>query len=172
MSKEIFLIDANSLITPHLTFYPFDFAPGFWKHLERSIKDGRIAILDMVKVEILRGNDGLKEWMENLEIGEYIDHREQSVFQKYSDILRYVQSNPCYQHAALMEWSRESVADPWLIATAAAYNYTVITFEEPNKGLNPRTPSKNAKIPDVANEFGVKTEKLFYMIRELGLKLM
>ena len=32
MSKEIFLIDANSLITPHLTFYPFDFAPGFWKN--------------------------------------------------------------------------------------------------------------------------------------------
>lgn len=131
MSEEIFLIDANSLITPHLTFYPFDFAPGFWSQLEQSIQDGRIAILDMVKAEILHGNDNLKE---------------------------------------LSEWSRESVADPWLIAAAATYN-TIITFEEANKGLNSRSPSKNAKIPDVANEFGVKTEKLYYMMRELGLKL-
>lgn len=61
MSEEIFLIDANSLITPHLTFYPFDFAPGFWSQLEQSIQDGRIAILDMVKAEILHGNDNLKE---------------------------------------------------------------------------------------------------------------
>ena len=29
MSEAIFLIDSNSLITPHLTYYPFDFAPGF-----------------------------------------------------------------------------------------------------------------------------------------------
>ena len=69
MSKEIFLIDANSLITPHLTFYPFDFAPGFWNQLERPIKDGRIVVLDMVKAEILHGNDSLKEWMEELDVG-------------------------------------------------------------------------------------------------------
>ena len=172
MSKEIFLIDANSLITPHLTFYPFDFAPGFWNQLERPIKDGRIVVLDMVKAEILHGNDSLKEWMEELDVGEYIDHREPCILQKYGSILQHVQNSPCYKPAALIEWSRESVADPWLIATAAVYKYTLITFEEANKGLNAKNPSKNAKIPDVANEFGVKTEKLFYMVRELGLKLM
>ncbi len=75
MSEEIFLIDSNSLITPHLTFYPFDFAPGFWNQLEQAITDGKIAILDMVKAEILHGNDALKDWMENLEIKKYIDHR-------------------------------------------------------------------------------------------------
>ena len=37
MSSSIFLIDANSLITPHLTYYPFDFAPGFWEQIERPI---------------------------------------------------------------------------------------------------------------------------------------
>lgn len=29
MADELFLIDANALITPHLTYYPFDFAPQF-----------------------------------------------------------------------------------------------------------------------------------------------
>lgn len=33
MSEAIFLIDSNSLITPHLTYYPFDFAPGFWNQI-------------------------------------------------------------------------------------------------------------------------------------------
>ena len=86
--------------------------------------------------------------------------------------MQHIQNSPCYKPAALAEWSRESAADPWLIAAAAVYNYTLITFEEANKGLNTKNPSKSAKIPDVANEFGVKTEKLFYMIRELGLKLI
>lgn len=172
MSEETFLIDANSLITPHLTFYPFDFAPGFWDQLEQAINDGKIVVLDMVKAEILHGNDALKDWMENLEIKNYIDHREPCILQKYSAILQHVQNSPWYKPAALNEWSRKSVADAWIIATAAAYNYTIITFEEANKGLSAKNPSKNAKIPDVASVFNVKTEKLYYMIRALGFKLM
>lgn len=171
MNNEIFLIDANSLITPYLTFYPFDFAPGFWQQLANSIKNGQVAILDVVKAEILRGNDELKSWMNQLEIGKYIDHRAAPILQRYGEVLQHIQKNPVYKVAALTEWSRETVADPWLIATAASYNYTLITFEESNTGLSSRTPSKNAKIPDVAQTFGVKTEKLYYMMRELGLKL-
>lgn len=171
MSKEIFLLDTNSFITPHLTYYPFDFAPGFWEQLERNIENGRIAVLDIVKAEILQGNDNLKEWMEELDIQEHIDHRDAGILAKYGAVLQSVQSNPCYKTAALTEWSKGNVADAWLIAAAAAKGYTLITFEEPNKGLNARTPSKEAKIPDIAAEFDVKTANLFYMMRELGFAL-
>lgn len=34
MEKELFLIDANSLITPYLTFYPFDLVKTFWNQME------------------------------------------------------------------------------------------------------------------------------------------
>ena len=127
--------------------------------------------MDVVKAEILRGNDELKSWMNQLEIGKYIDHRAAPILQRYGEVLQHIQKNPVYKVATLTEWSRETVADPWLIATAASYNYTIITFEESNTGLSSRTPSTNAKIPDVAQTFGVKTEKLYYMMRELGLKL-
>ena len=63
------------------------------------------------------------------------------------------------------------VADPWLIAAAAVNHYTIVTFEKPNDGLNARNPSKNAKIPDVASEFGVETVDLYSMMRELGFML-
>ena len=71
----------------------------------------------------------------------------------------------------MTEWSKGSVADPWLIATASEHNYTLVTFEVPNKGLNSRYPSKNAKIPDIAKVFEVEVANLYHMIRELGFKL-
>lgn len=171
MSETIFLIDSNSLITPHLTYYPFDFAPGFWSQMEQAVNAGKIAILDVVKNEILQGNDSLKDWMDVLEIGLYVDRRQPAILEKYSAILQYIQYNPCYQLSALKEWSKGKSADPWLIATASVYDYTIVTFESPNNGLNERDPSKKAKIPDVAKVFDVETTDLYQMIRKLGFKL-
>ena len=155
MSEEIFLIDANSLITPYLNYYPLDLAPGFWNQLESAIKNGNVVILDMVKNEILQGNDLLTEWMKNMESEViFIDHRDPRIIAQYSLVLQYIQDDCRYKISALTEWAQESVADPWLIATAAVYHYTLITFEESNRGLDANNPSKRAKIPDVAREFG------------------
>lgn len=171
MSKEVFLIDTNSLITPHLNFYPFDFAPGFWSQMGLHIENGSILILDMVKAEILQGNDRLKEWMESLNIGMLIDHRTPEILAQYSAVLQSLQNNPVYKNSALAEWSRATVADPWLIAAAVVHQCTIITFETHNGGLNPNTPSKVAKIPDISDAFHVKTQNLYYMMRSLGFKL-
>lgn len=171
MSKEIFLIDANSLITPHLTFYPFDFAQSFWEQMKKHIANGEIAILDLVKNEILQGKDNLQNWMSQLPIGIYVDRRESNIITNYSAVLTHIQNNNCYKPSALTEWSKDTVADPWLIATAKAKDYTIITFESSIKGLNSHNPSKNAKIPDIAKVFGVKVENLYYMMRKLGFML-
>lgn len=71
MSKEVFLIDSNSLITPYLTYYSFDFAPTFWAQMETSIETGRIAVLNMVKNEIIKNSckdDALAKWLRSLTI--------------------------------------------------------------------------------------------------------
>lgn len=171
MEKELFLIDANSLITPYLTFYSFDLAKTFWNQMEWHIQNGSIAILDLVKLEVLKGKDSLKEWMENVEVGHLIDHRDPAIIVKYREVLRHIQDNPAYKPAALTEWSREDVADPWLIASAVVGNYTIISFEIANKGLNTHNPSKNAKIPDVAKVFKVEVQNLYYMMRVLKFSL-
>ena len=171
MSNKIYLIDTNSLIEPFLKYYPFDFAPGFWEQMARFIEIGKIAVLDLVKNELLQGNDKLRDWVSALEMGAYIDRRQPPIIEKYSAVLQYIQSNPCYKISALQEWSKGTVADPWLIATAAVNHYTIVTFEKPNNGLNARAPSKNAKIPDVASEFGVEAIDLYSMMRELGFML-
>lgn len=169
MSQEIFLMDSNSFIAPYKTFYSFDFAPGYWTQLENGIKSGRIQILDLVKNEITSGDDDLKKWMGGLSFNA-IDRRQLSILAEYAKVLQHIQTNPLYKSAALTEWSKANIADPWLIATAKVYGYTIITFEERGK-ISPGSPSKNAKIPNVADHFGVKTEKLYYLMRELEFKL-
>lgn len=171
MAGEKFLIDANAFITPHLHYYPFDLAPSFWQQLEDPIKNGTIAVLDMVKAEVLQGTDSLRDWMEELEIGKLIDRRESEILAKYSQVLTHLQTDPCYQEAALHEWSKATVADPWIVATAAAYGYTIITLEKPIPGLSPKVPTKKPKIPDVARVFGVQVRDLFYLMRVLNFKL-
>ena len=70
-----------------------------------------------------------------------------------------------------MGWSQATVADPWLIATAAVNGYTIISDEVSAGTLSIKNQSKNAKIPDVAKAFSVKSKPLFYMMRELGIKI-
>ena len=171
VNQEVFLIDTNALLTPHLMYYPFDLAPSFWEQLEEKLKDGSVVLLDMVKNEITEGHDELSNWMKSLQGINIIDHRTPEIIEKYSRVLGAVQSNTCYKQSALAEWSRESVADPWLIATAAVRKLTIVTFEKKNGGLSPKNPSKNAKIPDVAIEFGVSVCDLYYMMRSLSFRL-
>lgn len=49
---------------------------------------------------------------------------------------------------------------------------TIITEEaSAGPGLSINNKSKNAKIPDVANHFGIKCERLFYFMRQMNFTL-
>lgn len=171
MAQEKFLIDANAFMTPHLQYYPFDLVPSFWDKLEQHIKGSTIVVMDMIKAEVLQGTDSLRDWMDALEIGDYLDRRQPKIIEKYTEVLTHLQMNPCYQEAALHEWSKATVADPWLIAAAAVNGYTIITLEKPNTNLSPNAPSKKPKIPDVARALGVDVQDLFYLMRKLNFRL-
>lgn len=101
MNQEVFLIDTNALLTPHLMYYPFDLAPSFWEQLEEKLKDGSVVLLDMVKNEITEGHDELSNWMKSLQGINIIDHRTPEIIEKYSRVLGAVQSNTCYKQSAL-----------------------------------------------------------------------
>ncbi len=171
--REVFLIDSNVLITPQEQYYPFDLAPNFWAQMAEKIEDGSIVILDVVKDEILvsKDKDDLSNWFENLKIDHYVDHRQPDILSKYSEVLQSIQDNPCYKDKALRAWSPAKVADPWLIATAAVFGFTIITIEKRANKLSQHDPSGNPKIPNVASDFDVSVEDLFYMMRKLQIKL-
>lgn len=167
MDEKIFLIDSNALITPYESYYPFDLFPSFWEQMASYINQGRIAILDLIKDEIEKGDDDLSKWIKGITIERYIDRRNDIVIAQYRQILSHIQNSADYKESALMEWAKRSVADPWLIATAKAYGYTVITLEK-YASIIPGQPAKKAKIPNIAKVFDVPTQDLIYMLRELG----
>ncbi len=60
-SSEKFLIDSNTLMTASRSFYAYDLIPSFWGIFEEKIKAGNIVLLDVVKAEIDKGQDELKQ---------------------------------------------------------------------------------------------------------------
>ena len=170
MVNEKYLLDANSFITPYQNYYPFDFAPAYWRQLEPLLKQENVSVMDVVKDEIIRGGDKLTEWVMAIEDLNVLDRRDPKIIASYSKVLKFIQDSPLYNDRALRVWSDASVADPWLIAAASAYDYVIVTVESAAGTINPQNPSGKPKIPDIAREMGVKCENLFYFMRNTGIK--
>ena len=171
MVEEKFLIDSNSFMAPYRQYYAFDLIPTYWDELSKRTESGRLALLDMVKAEIDKGEDDLAEWVGKQTGFEICNHVTPEIISKYQDVLQYVQSCGLYKEQALQAWAPGHIADPWLIAAAAVNDYTIITAEVPSGGLSPKNPNRYAKIPDVAKAFEVRTNNLYYMMRQLGIKI-
>lgn len=171
MVEEKFLIDLNSFMTPYRQYYAFDLVPTYWKELAKRLDTGRMILLDMVKDEIDKGQDELSAWIDKQTGFVICNYIEPAIISKYQEVLQYVQNCGLYKPQALQNWAPVYIADPWLIAAAAVNDYTIITVEKPSSGLSPKTQNKNAKIPDVARAFGVKTHDMYYMMRKLEIKI-
>jgi len=166
-----FLVDANTFISPYRGYYPFDLAPRFWRDLEDKIAVGSIAILDKVFNELNAGGDKLSEWLSNINSCTKITHKNPEIIAVYRDILAHIQSSGLYTQKALLEWSDNSIADPWLVACAKVNSFTIVTFEAPNANLNKQSPSSHPKIPDICKVFGVAYMNLFDMMRALSINV-
>lgn len=164
-----FIIDANVLITPARSFYPFDFAKIFWEQLAVHIGNGNIAIPDVVYDEIIKGNDEVPVWLKSIEIANKIDRRENAIIENYSSIITYLNDSPLYSSKAVHQWSQDSVADPWIIAMAMVTNSKVVTFEKRKESLSEKQPTSSPKINNVCEEFGVSCIELYQMMRELKM---
>ena len=168
LSKK-YLIDANSLIRPARAYYPFDFAPSFWQQLRPKISLDKIVVLDKVRDEILKGTDELSAWISDLPNECILSTQDIQIIRTYRDVLGFIQQSDKYSESALRLWSRENVADPWLIAAAKVYGYTLLSFEQSAGRITTR--SNNPKLPDVARHFQVPYTSLFDMMRQEYFRL-
>lgn len=169
---DIFLLDSNVFITPYRNYYPFDFAPKYWQQLMATFQLNNVKVLDVVFQEVTKYEDELSDWIKNQGNLTPLSTKTSSILVNYGKVLNYVQSCGLYKNEALRNWSQAYVADPWLIAVAMDLNATIITEETPvGSGLSTKNPSRNAKLPDVAKNFGVKCENLFYFMRQMNFKL-
>lgn len=172
MVKEKYLLDANSFMAPYESYYPFDFAPAYWRQLKPLLTQNNVAVMDVVRDEILKGDDSLKDWIQQIDGINILNRQDENILESYRKTLNYLSNSPYYSDKALREWSKESVADPWLIAAGDAYHYTIITQEQSIGPLSKKNPCGRPKIPDIAREMNVRCENLFYFMRQMGIQFL
>ena len=165
-----FLIDSNSFISAYRNFYACDIVPAYWRILAEHIKRREIILLDMVQQELEQGNDTLPKWIsqQNFEI---CSHVSKKVIANYSYVMNYIQECGYYNAKGLESWAKNEVADPWLIAAAMTYGYTIVSFERCDGNLNTKVLRGKVKIPDVADHFDVACIDLYEMMRRLEIKI-
>lgn len=174
-SDEIFLIDSNAFITPYRNYYQFTFAPSFWKQLNNFATNGRIITLDKVEKElckevIVEQKDQMQLWLEDDFTGVKSSSNEQGILENYAMVLNHIQQDSKYNEKALREWADVKVADPWLVAVALEYGYTIISFES-KATIQPNNPIGRAKIPNICEDLGVRYCSLFEMMNKLAFSL-
>ena len=171
MMAELFLLDSNAFITPYRLYYPFDFAKGFWSQLEEKLQLENVIVLDVVEAELTKNEDELSKWLKQIDRLNTVSVGNPDIISNFGLVLDYIAQCGYYKDIALRDWAKGDIADPWLIAAAMANEATIITTEKSSGGLSSKSPSRNAKIPDVAAHFGVKCEDLFYFMREMRFNL-
>lgn len=100
--------------------------------------------------------------------------------------MNYINTANVYVGSGASNWSSVGKADPILVAIAMTFNHRIVTFEQrsgafqkinnngksSNKPKNPNyRTSKEPKIPDVADYFGVGCVDFYTVERDLKLKL-
>lgn len=167
----MYLLDTNIYISFYDRYYPRKFFPSFWQQFTPVFKN-KIMIPDVVIAE-----NQQSEWFRNDYVADnytkpILSHR--NYFPQWQQVLQYISDSDNYNDQALTgerAWTHERIADGWLIAMAKKDGFTIVTAENPNPNLNPSKPSKNPKIPDVANALNVKCIDMLDFFEEIKLKV-
>ena len=159
-----YLFDTNIFVESKKNT-PMDVWPSLWSTLANMINSGRIFSIDMVKDEIERGGDELTDWIKvNAPKGFFLTP-DSAVVSKLSETISWaMHSSTGYTKSAINDYT--DVADSYLVATAAAKDMVLVTFEKSNPQRRNRI-----MIPDACNAIGVRCCNLNSALRELGITI-
>lgn len=163
----IYLLDANTLIDAKRDYYPIDRVPEFWDWLIFQGELGSIKIPIEIYEEFsdskdIKGNkDTLASWAENPEVKGALLFAEEADPSLVSQVT-YQGYAPDPTDDELETIGR----DPFLISYALKDpgDRCIVTTE----GSKPKRKRSNRHVPDVCNDFGIKSVNNFQLIRILN----
>jgi len=167
-STTTYLLDTNIFVSPHRTYYAFDFAQPFWDFLIREAENGKIGTIDEVKNEIVNGEGYLADWFkDNFKI--YCDSSQTpAILQAYQTLVQHVNGSMVYNQRAKDEFMNVTNADTWLLAHCLAAqtahkDVCLVTAEVYSPLSQRRVP-----IPNICKDFDLEYCTCFDLIRELN----
>lgn len=157
-----YLIDTNIFIRSKNEM-PMKIWPTFWTKMNDMINSGEVFISDKVKEEIYKGKDELTDWVKgHAPVSCYI-HIDTGIMQKYGETQIWASSQHYTDNAKLVF---ADVADAYLVATAAAKDLTLVTYEK-----SVPESKKRIMIPDACDAIGAKYCDLNAVLSEMGIKI-
>lgn len=143
---------------------PMDIWPTFWERFRDMVNSDEIFTSITVKDEIDKGKDELTEWLKQNAPKSFYLSLDTDVMAQYTITQNWAKSNSVYTQTALNTFA--NVADAYLVATAAAKQMTLVTYE----GSSPNS-KKRVMIPDACNALGVRYCDLNTVLKEMGIKI-
>lgn len=143
---------------------PMETWPTFWTRMRELIEAGHIRSSIEVKKEINRGNDELTSWIKEYAPDDFYIALDHDVMEQYENVQQWALSNPIFTDMARQTFAE--VADAYLIATAAAKNLILVTYET----ADPRC-KRRVKIPDACNALNVRFCDLNTALKELNITI-
>ena len=166
----MYLLDTNIYIAFYERYYPQRNFPSFWEKLVQTFQQE--VVVPRVVMEETKKSDWLNTYMTETCGVNPIDHRQ--YWKQWDEVLKNVRNNPVYNNEALDSpngWSKETVADGWLLAIAKEEKYVLVTEEIKNVNLYKGGPVRSAKIPDVAKDIGVECIDRLEFFKRIELKI-
>lgn len=157
-----YLFDSNIFIRSKNDM-PIDLWPTFWQKMTEMINCGKVFISVMVREEIERGNDELVTWLKNSAPKSCYVSLDESIMAKFGELQAWASAKP-FTQAAKNTFAQ--VADSYLVATAAAKNMVVVSYENSNPQRKNRV-----MIPDACNALGVECCQLNDVLRSLDITI-
>lgn len=143
---------------------PMDIWPTFWARFGEMVNSGLIFTSVKVMDEIDKGKDELTEWLKTNAPRSFFQPLDADVMNQYTVTQNWARSNPLYNQQALNTFA--NVADAYLVATAAAKQMTLVTYESSSP-----YSKRRVMIPDACNALGVQYCDLNTVLKEMGIKI-
>ena len=117
----MYLLDTNIYIAFYERYYPQRNFPSFWEKLVQTFQQE--VVVPRVVMEETKNSAWLNTYMTETCGLNPIDHRK--YWMQWAEVLNNVRNNPVYKNEAVDSpngWSKETVADAWLLAIAKEEN--------------------------------------------------
>lgn len=153
------ILDSNVLIDASRDYYQIDRVPEFWIWLVRMGIQGRVKVPQEIYDEIMKGNEDLKEWLQENKDALLLDEVPIMV----DSVIERGYAND------LSDVEVEKIgADAFLIAHALSdsQHRCVVTLEASKPGRK----GANRHIPNVCEDLGIKWINTFELIRRLNFR--
>lgn len=160
-----YLLDANIFIQSHNLHYHPSFCEAFWDWIAAGHVAGIFFSIDKIKTELVRPiatSDELSDRIRNGDIPSSFfipSIADSNVAQSYGTLMQWVGNQARYIPSAVVEFQDHNIADSFLVATAMAYNYVIVTQEKTSD------TKKRVKIPDAAIAHGVECISVDQLLR-------